>query len=301
MIRMKSLWKRCLAIILSMAIVSGLGGENFLVYAQEDISAQDNEERETTTVTANETKSDIKDDIFSFESSVNGTEDLVELSAGKSYYLQIMLDSKLGEDARYTINFSNNSGSSFSVEKTDWGKNTTNDNGLWIPFSIPYDAYGKYEVSVTVILANDYHAWDNEVINVGISSEGTCGANLMWVLDSEGTLTISGTGDMIDFGESDFGSVPWAVNAQKIRSVVVKEGVTKIGAYTFSGCSSLRKVEIPDEVTEIGFCAFYKCKNLTEIKIPDEVTSIGYCAFCDCSSLRKVEIPGGVNQGLYQN
>lgn len=280
---MKSLWKRCLAIILSMAIVSGLGGENFLAYAQEDISVQNEEEREEVTYTANETESDMDNDVFTFESSVNGTEDLVELSAGKSYYLQIMLDSELGGDARYTINFSNNSGSSFSVEKTDWGKNTTNINGLWIPFSIPDDAYGKYEVSVTVILANNYHAWDSEVINVGISSEGTCGDNLTWALDSDGTLTISGTGSMYSFICPDkigfHDDAPWKKNKQSIETVVIENGVTNIGEYAFYNCNNLKKVNISFSVNDIGERVFYNCINLMEVNIPSSVTNIGNGAF----------------------
>ena len=31
-----------------------------------------------------------------------------------------------------------------------------------------------------------------------IISSGTCGNNLTWILDNEGTLTISGEGDMYD-------------------------------------------------------------------------------------------------------
>lgn len=292
---MKSLWERCLAIILSMAIVSGLGGENFLAYAQEDISVQNEEEREEVTYTANETESDMDNDVFTFESSVNGTEDLVELSAGKSYYLQIMLDSELGGDARYTINFSNNSGSSFSVEKTDWGKNTTNINGLWIPFSIPDDAYGKYEVSVTVILANDYHAWDNEVINVGISSEGTCGDNLTWVLDSDGTLAISGMGEMYSYYEiALLNNVSWGENVQNIKSILIEGGVTSIGDNAFEDCSFVKSISLPNGITNIGNYAFMNCRSLTNIIIPDSVLNIGSDAFRNCTALLNIELPNSV-------
>lgn len=40
-------------------------------------------------------------------------------------------------------------------------------------------------------------------------TRGTCGKNLTWTLDDNGTLTISGTGDMKDYGWI-FGKAPWA-------------------------------------------------------------------------------------------
>ena len=69
-------------------------------------------------------------------------------------------------------------------------------------------------------------------------TSGVCGDNLTWTLDIDGTLTISGTGDMYDFEEN--GS-PWCKNTA-IKSVVIPEGVTKIGAAAFVGCTSLTDV-----------------------------------------------------------
>ncbi|MCM1224848.1 MAG: leucine-rich repeat domain-containing protein [Lachnospiraceae bacterium] len=57
--------------------------------------------------------------------------------------------------------------------------------------------------------------------------------------------------------------------------VVIPDGVTKIGEFAFSACSSLTSVIIPNSVTEIGYDAFYGCSSLTNVIIPDSVTEIG--------------------------
>jgi hypothetical protein len=155
---------------------------------------------------------------------------------------------------------------------------------------------------------------------------GTCGKNLTWTL-SNGTLTISGTGDMTDFSSS---SSPWYSSRSSIATVIIGNGVTRIGNYAFYNCSSLATVTIPNSVTSIGIRAFSGCNSLIAINvdannavyssengvlfnkvkttlvqyttgktdagytIPNSVTSIGISAFADCVSLTSVTIPEGV-------
>ena len=121
-----------------------------------------------------------------------------------------------------------------------------------------------------------------------IVDSGTCGAegdgsNLTWTLDSEGVLTISGSGDMYDYYYDN--NSPWHENGNQIRSVFMANGVTSIGEYAFYWCESLTSVTIPDSVTSIGDNAFYDCTSLTSVTIPDSVTSIGSYAFSECTSL----------------
>ncbi|MCD8354377.1 MAG: leucine-rich repeat domain-containing protein, partial [Clostridiales bacterium] len=89
-----------------------------------------------------------------------------------------------------------------------------------------------------------------------VTASGTCGEDLTWVLE-DGTLTISGTGDMTDWSSSS--SVPWYSYASSIISVVIADDVTSIGNYTFYNCESLTSVTIPDSVTSIGDYAFGGC------------------------------------------
>ena len=126
-----------------------------------------------------------------------------------------------------------------------------------------------------------------------IVDSGTCGAegdgsNLAWTLDSEGVLTISGSGDMHGYDPS---AAPWH---GRVKSAVIAEGVTSISWYAFYDCTSLTSVTIPDSVTSISWYAFYNCRSLTSVTIPNSVTSIGEHAFYDCTSLTSVTIPDSV-------
>ena len=125
-----------------------------------------------------------------------------------------------------------------------------------------------------------------------IVDSGTCGANVTWTLDSNGTLTISGSGAMKDCASPS--ESPWYNNRGQIKSVTIEQGVTSIGKGAFLYCSSLTSVSIPSSVTSIGNYAFQNCSSLISVTIPSGVTSIGDYAFENCSSLISVTIPNSV-------
>ena len=120
---------------------------------------------------------------------------------------------------------------------------------------------------------------------------GTCGADVQWSLSGDGVLTVSGSGAMADY---DFSGGPWAFYSDRIRSVVIEAGVTKIGDNAFSGCSSLTGVTIPDSVTALGQWAFYNCGALNSVTIPGGVTAIPEGAFQNCGALKTVTLSEGV-------
>ena len=150
---------------------------------------------------------------------------------------------------------------------------------------------------------------------------GKCGDNVTYSLDtSTGVLTISGKGNMINYNDYDYdnyGNNPFYYRRSNIKTVIIKNGVTSIGDYTFYYCKSLISVTIPDSVTNIGDSAFYYCTRLTSVTIPNSVTNISgyafyYCtnltsvtmgnsvtnigqdAFCECTSLTSITIPNSV-------
>lgn len=126
------------------------------------------------------------------------------------------------------------------------------------------------------------------------ATSGTCGENVTWTLDDEGTLTISGTGPMVT---TYFGSPEWGFDEngflQTINKVVIEEGVTSISGTAFNGCA-MTEIEIADSVTSIGNFAFLSCENLTEITLPKNLTEISLYAFCYCYSLENIIIPASV-------
>ena len=149
-----------------------------------------------------------------------------------------------------------------------------------------------------------------------IVESGKCGNNVTWTLDSNGSLRISGNGEMTSYDWS--GSTPWYTNRASIKSVIIEKGITSIGGFAFSECPNLTSIEISDSVTTIGYYAFHNCTGLTAVTIPDNVTSmveggtfkgctnlkiiklgngiteIGDYAFEDCTSLMKIDIPDSI-------
>ena len=91
----------------------------------------------------------------------------------------------------------------------------------------------------------------------------------------------------------------WDGKGDKITNVVIEEGVTRIGDYAFSVCSSLTSVTIPASVTSIGNYAFFDCRSLTSVTIPVSVTSIGNSAFYGCSNLTIFGYAGTAAQTIY--
>ena len=81
---------------------------------------------------------------------------------------------------------------------------------------------------------------------------------------------------------------PWCSQKDKIKRVVIENGVTSIGAMAFYNCSVLTSVTIPNSVTSIGEYAFYGCSSLTSISFPKSVTSIGIYVLYGCSKMKEI-------------
>ncbi len=98
-------------------------------------------------------------------------------------------------------------------------------------------------------------------------------------------------------GESAF------YNNQKLKSVVLPEGITDIKDEAFQNCSYLQSVTLPESLVTIGKDAFNYCSKLTSVEIPESVTDIGSNAF-SLSGLTEVVIPESItviNSGTFSN
>ena len=102
---------------------------------------------------------------------------------------------------------------------------------------------------------------------------GTYGENIEWTLDSEGVLSINGSGEMPHL--YDVFKQGWSDYLEDIKKVIISEGITSIGGYAFAGCFYLEGVELPKGIIKIEENAFRYCEALREISLPNEVTSIG--------------------------
>ncbi len=122
---------------------------------------------------------------------------------------------------------------------------------------------------------------------------GMCGDNLHWVLKTDGTLYIFGTGEM---GKGGSESDSWGRYSDSIKKAIIEEGATNIGGRAFYNHEALTEIQIPDSVTSIGDYAFEYCTSLASITFGEnsQLTSIGNLAFASCTGLASITIPDSV-------
>ena len=128
------------------------------------------------------------------------------------------------------------------------------------------------------------------------SYNGTCGNGVYYAYDSStNTLTISGTGAMMDY--YDLSERPWDSYASDIQKVVIGAGVTSIGMHAFLNCLNLTTVTVYAPSCTLGDLAFANCNNLANIYVfsdlvydykatwtyAEKITGItgGYCGTTD--------------------
>lgn len=134
---------------------------------------------------------------------------------------------------------------------------------------------------------------------IGASAAGTsgkCGPSAYWSFDSNtGTLTISGSGAMDDYG--NFLQVPWKDYRLSLRTVVIKEGITHIGANAFTGTTLRGDLTLPDSLLSVGDEAFYGQNGLTgKLTLGKNLQKIGKCAFALCCFSDDLIIPDSVTE-----
>lgn len=169
-------------------------------------------------------------------------------------------------------------------------------------------------------------ALTSEIFAADIVASGYCGGegdgtNLTWTLDSEGVLTISGTGKMKDYSTKNNQGAPWRPRrldslfssmkeikildgvesvgnyafydlhyAFGLKSIYMADSVTEIGNYAFSEIYEQITVTLSENLQVIGDHAFYLCYMTGTLDLPESVVSVGSGAFFKCIYLDKVII-----------
>lgn len=132
-----------------------------------------------------------------------------------------------------------------------------------------------------------------------VLASGACGENCTWTLDADGVLTVSGTGAMYDY---EFDTTPWHEQRVDVKQIVVQNGVTRIGNYSFWACPIAKKIIIPQSVTEIGEQALSECYQLETIEVNAE--NKAYCTADDVlfskDKTRLICYPIGKNASRYE-
>lgn len=122
-------------------------------------------------------------------------------------------------------------------------------------------------------------------------SGGTFNETITWSLDlNTGVLEFGGTGDIPDFKSQK--EVPWCFE-DVIKAVVVGEGITSLGSYSFYGCDLIESVTIEGSLSKIGDYCFYCCTELKSVSSSKPIKSIGNYAFDSCSKLSEAPLSEG--------
>lgn len=109
--------------------------------------------------------------------------------------------------------------------------------------------------------------------------EGTIGDGILWYLEPDGKMYVEGEGAMPDYASAE--DAPWYADRADITHLIIGEGITKVGAYSFMG-SGIQKVDFASTVTEIGQFAFANSYGLIQIDLPENIQTIGDNAFNSC-------------------
>lgn len=114
-------------------------------------------------------------------------------------------------------------------------------------------------------------------------------SNAKWYIDRDGNLHIEGQGAMKSYtGEN---TAPWRDYSDRIKNIIIHEGITNISPNAFTGCDKSVSAQIPSTVKSIGENAFMNNKALVSVTIPEGVTAVPHNAFDGCTSLREINLP----------
>jgi hypothetical protein len=147
---------------------------------------------------------------------------------------------------------------------------------------VPDESLGKYKSDIPW---GEFH----EVLPLSsrpdthIIASGSCGKGLTWTLDSNGVLTIKGSGAMDSWGKpgkasaegkrllpTEDPSAPWAEYLDDILYIVIEEGVTSIGNNAFNGCTNLQSITCQGtNPPAVGTDAFAGVGESVEVFVPE--------------------------------
>jgi hypothetical protein len=112
---------------------------------------------------------------------------------------------------------------------------------------------------------------------------------------------------------------PWSIRRLKtVDTLVVPDGVSRLGDNAFNGATGLTRLTLPRSLMSIGEWACYKCTSLSEVNfsaarglkeidsdafngtalksltLPDSLALLGDGAFAHCAALESVTLPRGI-------
>lgn len=147
-------------------------------------------------------------------------------------------------------------------------------------------------LSAVVVFAFEAHATCTPDNDTCFECGTNCVAELTYTKDENnnniGTFTVYGTGengagkmDSYFYTGTDSArttTAPWKDKLGDINNVVISEGLSNVGGYTFTGAKNLSHLELPQSVNQIETYAFLH-STLETVNTLKNITYIGVAAF----------------------
>jgi hypothetical protein len=198
------------------------------------------------------------------------------------------------KDATYTATFAKNTysitknanstqGSISGVSNAEYLDNITLTVNPNYGYHFTQWSDGKTDNPRTFVLTQD----TTFTAEFAVDKSGTCGKDnlLQWTFADDGTLTISGSGELTE-------NYTFGVEApMQMQQLVIGNEVTSIGERAFYEKNTLQKLIIGSNVTSIGKYAFASINNrqLTSLVMPAELLTIGDYAFSGNTYLESID------------
>ena len=187
--------------------------------------------------------------------------------------------------------------SSFSGNTIQVSLDHPDSNTVWKDGNIVIKDVKSDAVAQKFVLAGEDSRWEylersgNNLV-LRILPHGKWGDNVTWGLSEDGTLTISGTGEVkYAYSGSQY---PWGPYTDEIKQIIVESGITKIPSYAFEYCENAETIILPETLTALNFNAFNDCGSLNNLLLPSSLNSISGTSntlnptFIRCESLTDV-------------
>ena len=120
------------------------------------------------------------------------------------------------------------------------------------------------------------------------TAQGKLNDTIAWAITQENVLYLAGSGATPD-------NVSWDTSLlSAVTTLVVGNGITRLGDGLFTGCTGIQEVQLPDTLEEIGNNVFYGCTGLTQVQLPKNLKSIGNNVFYGCTGLTSLTLNAGL-------
>ncbi len=167
-----------------------------------------------------------------------------------------------------------------------------------VSFFLPVGKYTVKGFNIEYYGEHDFEMYDSArdcyLVLEKMAGESHAVGNISWTFYPNGLLSISGTGAIGDYSLSD--RPPWEIEVPFVNTIILQNGITRIGAYSFQEFEHVTEIQLPASLECIGDHAFQNCSGLKQITLPTSLTEIGADAFGNCAGMKKAIYNGPETQ-----